>query len=161
MSSTQTLEKLRSNLLSAALQAREDSIDRKKTAFSKGKAIVEEMLGKLQNLYQKDPELFEEGVLADIRTAKVCVGLISRSDLELLESTAGKKALISAHKAFLKKHRIAHKGTRVGFTSRAEPECHHCKRTDSGSIDLECSICGWVLCSCGACGCDLAKMKPR
>ena len=159
MSSTQTLQKLRTQLISVALQAREDSIDKKKTAFTKGKAEVEQILENMEAIYRKDQALFEDTVLAEIRTAKVCVGLITRSDLERLESEQQKKAVISAHKAYLKKHRIGHKGTRLGFTKRAEPECFECKRSNDGSIDLECNICGWVICSCGACGCGLAKEK--
>jgi hypothetical protein len=157
MSSEQTLQKLRTHLMSLALQAREDSIDKKNTAASKGKAEVEQVLESLEALYRKDPELFDPAVLAEIRTAKVCVGLISRSDLEQLENEPQKKAVVSAHKAFLKKHRIGHKGTRLGFTTRAEPICYVCNRSNDGSIDLECNICGWVICSCGACGCGLAK----
>lgn len=143
--------------MSAAFQAREDSIDKKNSAFSKGKAEVEELLTSMEALYRKSPSVFEEEVLADIRTAKVCVGLVSRSDLEQLGSESQKKAVINAHKAFLKKHHIGHKGTRIGFTQRAEPECYHCKRANDGSIDLECVICGWVICSCGACGCGVEK----
>jgi hypothetical protein len=159
MSAEQTLQKLRNQLMSAALQAREDSIDKKNAAASKGKAEVEQLLGNLEALYRKNPEIFEPAVLSEIRTAKVCVGLISRSDLEQLENEPQKKAVISAHKAFLKKHRIGHKGTRLGFTTRAEPVCYVCNRSNDGSIDLECNICGWVICSCGACGCGLAKEK--
>jgi hypothetical protein len=159
MSSEQTLQKLRTHLMSTALQAREDSIDKKNSAFSKGRAEVEQVLGNLEALYRKDPDIFQPAVLAEIRTAKVCVGLISRSDLEQLESEPQKKAVISAHKAFLKKLRIGHKGTRIGFAKRIEPECHHCKQSNGGSIDLECNICGWVICACGACGCALAKEK--
>ena len=159
MSSEQTLQKLRTQLTAAALQAREDSIDKKNAAFSKGKAEVEQILESLAALYRKDPEIFEGPVLAEIRTAKVCVGLISRSDLEQLESEVQKKAVVNAHKAFLKKHRIGHKGTRIGFTTRTEPICVVCNRSNDGSIDLECNICGWVICSCGACGCGVGKEK--
>ena len=31
--------------------------------------------------------------------------------------------------------------------------CYACKSTLDNSINMECSSCGWILCSCGACGC--------
>ena len=146
--------------MSAALEARDNSIDSKKAAFVKGKAEVEEILANMQTLYRKDPSLFEDAaILAEIRTAKICVGLISRTALEQLESEPRKKAIVAAHKAFLKKHRIGHKGVRLGFTSRAEPQCVECNQSSDGSIDLECNICGWLICVCGACGCGAANKK--
>ncbi len=157
MSSAQTLQKLRTQLISAALEARENSIDKKNAAFSRGKAEVEQILANLQSLYRKDHTLFADEVLQEIRTAKVCVGLISRSDLEQLGNESRRKAVIAAHKAFLKKHRIGHKGTRVGFSTRDEPVCYNCKCSAETSIDLECNICGCVICSCGACGCGIKK----
>lgn len=159
MSTIQTLQKLRTQLMTAALQAREDSIDQKKTAFNRGKAEVEEMLVSLESLFHKDPELFVPAVLSEIRMAKVCIGLISRADLERLENETHRKTIVNAHKAFLKKLHIGHKGTRIGFLKRSEPTCYQCSNPADGSIDLECNICGWVICSCGACGCGLAKEK--
>ena len=34
--------------------------------------------------------------------------------------------------------------------------CYSCKSTLDNSINMECSSCGWILCSCGACGCGYA-----
>ena len=31
--------------------------------------------------------------------------------------------------------------------------CYACKELLDNSIDLECTACNWIICSCGACGC--------
>jgi hypothetical protein len=31
--------------------------------------------------------------------------------------------------------------------------CYACQQELDNSIDIECVACGWILCSCGACGC--------
>lgn len=33
------------------------------------------------------------------------------------------------------------------------PHCYKCKYLLDNSIDIECNTCGWIVCSCGACGC--------
>ncbi|WP_426148771.1 UvrD-helicase domain-containing protein [Polaromonas sp. DSR2-3-2] len=35
-------------------------------------------------------------------------------------------------------------------------KCYACKSPLDNSINMECSSCGWILCSCGACGCGYA-----
>ncbi len=56
---------------------------------------------------------------------------------ERLESIG--KQYLGVRKALPKKLRVTH--------------CYSCKQTLSNSIDVECVVCGWILCNCGACGC--------
>lgn len=45
-----------------------------------------------------------------------------------------------------KKHRATH--------------CYGCSRELDNNIDIECNICGWIICDyCGACGCGYIKHK--
>lgn len=44
--------------------------------------------------------------------------------------------------------RLAQGGRRKRVT-----HCYSCKSALDNSINLECRACGWILCSCGACGC--------
>jgi DNA helicase IV len=41
---------------------------------------------------------------------------------------------------------------RIGRLNRVA-KCYSCKSSLDNSINMECSSCGWILCSCGACGC--------
>lgn len=41
--------------------------------------------------------------------------------------------------SIIRKHRITH--------------CYSCKSNLDNTIDFECNSCGWIVCSCGACGC--------
>lgn len=42
-----------------------------------------------------------------------------------------------------KQHRVTH--------------CYNCKKDLDNSIQVECGNCGWIVCSCGACGCGYSK----
>lgn len=45
-------------------------------------------------------------------------------------------------------------GVRQSATNRQRvTHCYSCKSTIDNAIDVECNSCGWILCSCGACGC--------
>lgn len=41
------------------------------------------------------------------------------------------------------------------------PHCYECSSSLDNEIDLECSRCGWIVCSCGACGCGHPKYGPQ
>lgn len=47
--------------------------------------------------------------------------------------------------------RLAQRGHRKRVT-----HCYSCRSALDNSINLECKACGWILCSCGACGCGYA-----
>lgn len=36
---------------------------------------------------------------------------------------------------------------------RRTPNCYSCKKPLDNLSNIECSKCGWIKCSCGACGC--------
>jgi hypothetical protein len=40
-----------------------------------------------------------------------------------------------------------------GLGRRRVTHCYACLRELDNSADIECVACGWILCSCGACGC--------
>lgn len=49
--------------------------------------------------------------------------------------------------------RLAQGGRRKRVT-----HCYSCKSALDNSINLECKACGWILCSCGACGCGYSEL---
>ena len=57
------------------------------------------------------------------------------SKIKLAEGEVSKKILST-----IKKYRITH--------------CYNCKKPLNNSSDNECKKCGWIKCSCGACGCN-------
>lgn len=40
------------------------------------------------------------------------------------------------------------------FKKRRQPHCYACKQDLDNAIDPECTACGWIICECGACGCN-------
>lgn len=71
------------------------------------------------------------------------------------------KSLVLIEKNLTEKHQhrleslgIEYKGVRrnLNVIQRATI-CWKCKNSLNSEIDLECIVCGWILCSCGACGC--------
>lgn len=151
------LESLREQLLSTAFKAREARIDKNIKALSQGKAQVEAILESMRTLYCKDDSLFDTHVLDDVRTAKVCVGIITRSDLEQAADEVRRKAMVAAHKLFLKKQRIAYKGSRPGIGKHRDAACFSCKQPLDNAPDVECNVCFCIICPCGACGCGREK----
>lgn len=160
MAPARELSTLREQLLEVAFKAREDRIGKHARAYSQSKAQVEEIISNLRALYRKQPALFDTPVLEDIRTAKVCAGIITRDDLELSRDEARKKAALTAHKQFLKKQRVAYKGTQPGLGKQQEANCLVCQEPlDRAAADIECVVCGWLICPCGACGCTREKKE--
>lgn len=159
MAPARELTTLREQLLEVAFKAREDRIGKHVRAFSQSKAQVEEIINNLRALYRKQPALFDAPVLDDIRTAKVCAGIITRDDLELARDEARKKAALTAHKQYLKKQRVAYKGTRPGLGKQSEAMCLVCQKPLDHTADIECVVCGWLICPCGACGCSRDKKE--
>lgn len=41
------------------------------------------------------------------------------------------------------------------------PHCYECSSRLNNEKDLECSRCGWIVCSCGACGCGHPQHGPQ
>lgn len=65
------------------------------------------------------------------------------------------------HKQFLKLREKPFLGTRERSTHlpRRSPHCWSCHSELDSSINLECCACGWILCSCGACGCGRNEIR--
>lgn len=57
------------------------------------------------------------------------------------------------HKNRLEELGIKYTGTSVSSKRHRATHCYNCKNNLDNSIDIECNTCGWILCSCGACGC--------
>lgn len=60
------------------------------------------------------------------------------------------------HKDRLAELGIEYKGTRPavpGDRNHRVANCWSCHRGLDNSTDIECLACGWILCTCGACGC--------
>lgn len=58
------------------------------------------------------------------------------------------------HKARLQEKGVAYGGVRKRQGSPRSTHCYACKSPLTSLSDLECVSCGWILCECGACGCD-------
>jgi len=60
------------------------------------------------------------------------------------------------HKETLEKLGKDYQGIRPATTNhqkRRITHCYSCKKSLDNSIDIECVVCSWIICSCGACGC--------
>ena len=40
---------------------------------------------------------------------------------------------------------------------RRTPKCRGCRRRLDSAEDAKCKACGWLLCTCGACGCGYRR----
>jgi hypothetical protein len=67
---------------------------------------------------------------------------------------AERQAVVDAHQRFL-----ACRGLPLASTRRSSgrlrrvTHCYNCKSNLDNAVDVECEACGWIICSCGACGC--------
>lgn len=43
------------------------------------------------------------------------------------------------------------------FSQEREPHCHSCKKLISSATHYKCKECGWLICDCGAYGCNYSK----
>jgi len=86
---------------------------------------------------------------------------IHRQYKDIMEAESKKKRqeLEKKHRTFLESKNIIYRG--VSCVSEKKhtrvTHCWNCKNPLDNSIDLECKSCGWILCSCGACGCGYNK----
>jgi hypothetical protein len=133
-------------MLEVAGRAREMHINGDLPAYAESRREVEAILEQLRELYKQDVTPFDEEVLGDIRTAKLCARIITRADLD-------REKTVRAHQTFLRQRGLANQGTRLGLGRGRITHCYNCKRHLDNSIDVECAGCGWIICECGACGC--------
>ncbi len=65
-----------------------------------------------------------------------------------------RKEIITAHEKFLLSKDLPYNGIRTNKNRRHRTtHCYNCKKPLDNSVDVECNSCGWIICSCGACGC--------
>lgn len=57
------------------------------------------------------------------------------------------------HKNFLRDHGKPDLGTRSTSNKFRVTHCYSCKNELDSELYMECRSCGWIICSCGACGC--------
>lgn len=151
-----TLNMLRSRMLEVASIARDEHISNRMDAYAVSRAEVDVILEQLREFYQQDASPFDERFLTDIRTAKICARIITRTDLNREAIERERRTLVTAHEAFLRSRGLTNQGTRLGLGHRRITHCYNCKRHLDNAVDVECAACGWIICRCGACGCGFS-----
>ena len=92
------------------------------------KSLMTDLGGKLEKMIRKEQQQVEnEMVSMEMR----------RKHQEYIEALGTK--YVEPSISTLTKHRTTH--------------CYQCKDELDNSIHLECNICHWIICKCGACGC--------
>ena len=77
-----------------------------------------------------------------------------------------KREMVRKHGEFLRRKGVALDEidaiqlTQVYGKLRRTPHCYDCGSSLDNEVDLECSRCAWIICSCGACGCGHPKYGP-
>ncbi len=85
-----------------------------------------------------------------------------REEARLRKEYIATLSLSERHKLFLEKHGIVYRGVRERtqrFLVRRITHCYSCKLDLDNAVDLECVACGWILCTCGACGCGFDRNR--
>ncbi len=71
---------------------------------------------------------------------------------ELIEEK--KRQAIQKHKEFIEKLGFDYQGVQpLEAKHRRITHCYGCKADLDSKINIQCASCGWLICSCGACGC--------
>ncbi len=66
--------------------------------------------------------------------------------------------LTEKHKEILARLGLPYKGLRPATPRhRRVTHCYACWQHLDNSVDVECVTCGWILCTCGACGCGYSR----
>jgi hypothetical protein len=144
---------LRTRLLGVAALARQQHIDKQMDAYAGSREEVEAILEQMREVYKQDAAPFDESFLGDMRTAKLCARIITRTDLDWDTVRRERQSIVAAHEAFLRKCGLMNPGTRLGLGHRRLTPCYNCKRDLDSAVDVECTACGWIICGCGACSC--------
>lgn len=81
-----------------------------------------------------------------------------RKEREQEAASAGREtareAMLAMHRRRLESLGLEYRGVRPARAGyRRVTHCWSCKRHLDSSVDVECAVCGWILCRCGACGC--------
>jgi len=66
--------------------------------------------------------------------------------------------VIQKHKEFIENLGVTYQG--IKLTDAADKRithCYSCKKGLDSEVDIQCALCKWLICSCGACGCGFKK----
>jgi hypothetical protein len=148
-----TIDALRNRMLDIAGVAREQHIDGQMEKYASARAEFKAILEQLRDLYKQNTSSFDERLLSDIRTAKICARFITRADLDRKSVERERQSIRTAHAEFLRTHGLPNAGTRLGLGFHRVTHCYNCKNHLDNAVDIECSACRWIICQCGACGC--------
>jgi hypothetical protein len=66
---------------------------------------------------------------------------------------AADRELTERHKQRLQELGLPYRGVRSATTFPRIAHCYNCKKKLDNKVDVECVVCSWILCTCGACGC--------
>lgn len=76
------------------------------------------------------------------------------AEAEIAHLTEQYHLMIEAnHREFLRTHRKPYLGTQPTTKRLRITHCYSCKTGLTNELYKECRACGWIICSCGACGC--------
>ena len=76
------------------------------------------------------------------------------AEAEVADLTAKYHLMIEAeHRQFLRDRGAPYLGTQPTTKGFRVTHCYSCKTDLNNELYKECRACGWIICSCGACGC--------
>jgi len=123
--------------------------------------VPRDSIGGEFNVYFPESDRF---ALCDRKTMRAHTSGKNVSPSEILSAierieTYGDRKLERKNRLFLQMLGKKFAGTRKRDMSLPlrSTHCYSCKSGIDSSTDLECVRCGWILCSCGACGCGYEK----
>lgn len=70
-----------------------------------------------------------------------------------VEEEERRQETIARHKAYLEKHGKKYAGVTESSMLHRVTHCYACMKHLDSDVSIECNTCGWLICSCGACGC--------
>lgn len=90
-----------------------------------------------------------------IRRSTGEISIVSPIDILVLNDREQK---VYRHHLHVEAAGVQYKGYRSGIAHRQPrlTHCWKCQRDLSSLDDIECEVCGWLICECGACGCGYA-----
>lgn len=71
---------------------------------------------------------------------------------------AKRSEVTAEHQKFLAMRDLPFRGESIDSDKpRRQTHCYECKQELDSFLDVECNVCRWIVCSCGACGCGFKK----
>lgn len=82
---------------------------------------------------------------------------IERKELQKKEEE--KIKAINNHRKNISLLGIKYNGISPTLKKHRTPNCYACKTLLDNSINIECNLCNWIICNCGACGCGFDRSR--